>query len=457
MRPSPRRAYQPGFSLPPRLLVAAGVLFSLTCIAAPAKPQPSVGGMTGANSLMLDPSIRATGMGRASGAVFWGDGSDYWANAALLASGNWIRFERGRTQLVPELAKDVYLTTNRVTFARGGLGLLVAGYPIDAAGGSRLDYGVETATDVDGNPVGQIHPYEKTRSLGISGNILELVESVSAISGRRWPGLSRFADLGLGIVMNRTHVDLSPAGFTVPKPSADVSTYDKGLLARLTPYDAVDHEGFARPLDRVLPIRVDLAYGASSHNYTDARVDFPSPGSPIVRLRRIARSVHAALGFPGVARDALDGAGLGWLPASLTPLVSWGRAWEGEVEMIKDPATGDYIKGPEARYDGWEVTIANIYTYRQGHIEDPAGSLFGDTKGWSLGVHLKDLGGFSYEEATEPPTIYFTKTIHRKGFSVFVDPVKAWRAIRGSRGGARSDAGVLGRPETHASRLGPEG
>ena len=107
-------------------LMGALLLFQVT----PGRAQISGGAMV----LILDPSIRASGMGHASGSVFWGPDCDHWANPALLGYERGIRFEHGRTQLVPNLAPHVYFTTDRLTIGDRGLGIFLTGFPLGRPG-----------------------------------------------------------------------------------------------------------------------------------------------------------------------------------------------------------------------------------------------------------------------------------------------------------------------------------
>ena len=169
---------------------------------------------SGAQSLLVDTSVRASGMGRASNAVFWGDCPNYWSNPALLASQKGIKYEWGRTQLFPELAKDVFFTTKRLTAGWWGIGLFAAGRPMKSLGGTRLDYGVSIATDVDGNELGRFTSYEQTQSLGAAVSILELAGHALAASGVRTPPLARFGDVSIGWTEKKTHVFLAATGIT---------------------------------------------------------------------------------------------------------------------------------------------------------------------------------------------------------------------------------------------------
>lgn len=102
----------------------------LLCIslASPAHAQSSLA-ESGAQSLLIDPSVRSSGMGRSSNAVFWGSGPNYWSNPALLAFSRGVEYEWGRTQLVPDLASDVFFTSKRRLWATRESGFWWQGSP----------------------------------------------------------------------------------------------------------------------------------------------------------------------------------------------------------------------------------------------------------------------------------------------------------------------------------------
>src|SRR5262245_58238647 len=80
-------------------------------------------------SLDLDPSVRASGMGAASGAVFWGDDVNHWANPALLAYQKGFRYEWGNTRLVPGVAANVTFRREVLEMGGGGFAIWTAGQP----------------------------------------------------------------------------------------------------------------------------------------------------------------------------------------------------------------------------------------------------------------------------------------------------------------------------------------
>ena len=84
----------------------------------------------GVGALQVDPSIRGSGMGKATMALFWGPDPSHWRNPALVSYQRGIRYESGETQLVPDLADDVHLTTQSLTLGAWGLGLAFEGQPL---------------------------------------------------------------------------------------------------------------------------------------------------------------------------------------------------------------------------------------------------------------------------------------------------------------------------------------
>lgn len=419
-----------------RATITVAVLLALA-IQVPTSPTAaraaSPSSVSGAQSLLMDPSVRAGGMGRASSAVFWGMEPNAWSNPALLPYNSGFRYERGRTQLIPDLANDVYYTSKRVTAAFAGIGFQIAGRPLDGVGGHQLDYGVAYATDVDGNVVGSFHSIEEIESFGAGINLLEASEHFLRAIGRDVPAVSRYGDVSVGWAEKKTRVDLAPASVTLDGIAGlgSTMTHDSGVLFRLTPYNSIDYPGSLPGLDRIASLRIDVSYGRSTLNYDDARISYidHSQSDPVARIHRTGWAARAAIGFPSAARESMRRSGLGWLPDWISPLVQGGKAWDRELPMILDPATNSHLTGSTIRDEGWEVTFANIYSVRRGHIEDPDGFIIGDTSGWSVGLRWGNLAGFSYDEATVPQSI-FLGPVHRKAVSFFVDPLQVWSKLR---------------------------
>ena len=191
----------------PVLLLAASLVWvpSSTCAQS----------ASGAQSTFLDPSVESAGMGSAEVAVFWRETPDDWANPAHLGHQRGIRYSYGETQLVPDLADDVYFKTHRILLGGWGLGLNVSGKPIDTVGKLRLDYGKSYATDIDGNIIAVFSSYEEIRTLGVGVSLLELASNIAVATGGSPWGVGRWLMVELGHSWKDIVVDLAPANVTL--------------------------------------------------------------------------------------------------------------------------------------------------------------------------------------------------------------------------------------------------
>jgi hypothetical protein len=392
---------------------------------------------SGAQSLFIDPSVRSSAMGQSSNAVFWGEATNDWSNPALLAFRNGIQYEWGRTQLVPDLAENVFFTTKRLTLGGWGAGILVAGRPVDGFGGSRLDYGESFATDPDGNVIGSFRSYEDTHTFAAGANILELTQHLFQAGGSHLPDLCRYGDVAVGWSEKRTHVFLAPSIPTSGQPEIQgyATTHDSGVLARLTPYDGIDHAGLLPGLDRVLGARIDASYGGSTQNYNNAQIAYTALGEsdPIARVQIKGWAARAVLDMPRATRQEIRSGRNGWLIDLVTPLVSAGKTGSKQVPLAPDPVNGGLRSGTRIESSGWEITLLNIYSFRGGRIDDPQETVQGKTSGWGIGLRLKDLAGFSYDRAKVPQAMGLVR-VHRKALRFYINPIEVWSQFRSHPG-----------------------
>ena len=381
----------------------------------------------GAQSTYIDPSIRASGMGRAGVAVFWGGDANGWVNPALYAYHDGIRYQRGKTKLVPDLSDDVFFTSDQFTIAYGGIGVLIAGKPFDWLGGYELDYGKSIATDIDGNVVGVFSSLEKIQSIGLGFSVAQVLETVGRIVGTKLPPVSRFGDLSLGHTWKSVQVDLAPANVTLDQQAGkgEADQRDHGLLGRLTPYNSIDYPGMLPGLDRSVRLRFDIAYGSSAVNYdNDVTISYidASQADPIAKDSHYGWAFHLAAALPSQVQERPQGRGLA-VTDFLSSLVSFGLTSEHSQYAIHDAKIGTEISE-----NGWELELLRVATLRHGHIKDPAGTIDGDTWGFGVGVDYRGVGGFRYDHAKVPESV-FLSNFYRQGFTLYFDPIKLSRLI----------------------------
>ena len=372
-------------------------------------------------------------MGRASTAVFWGGDPNDFANPALLGYHQGVRLTHGKTRLVPDLADDVYLKTDRITLGLWGVGVSLVGRPIKGFGRDRLDYGESMATREDGTEIGTFNSYENLYSCGVGVNLVEFTENAVARRLHSPHPISQYGDVSFGYARKKTDVFLAPAWATPDGQDGNgsVKTDDAGVLVRLTPINTMDGPGIlavdselARVMEPLGGVRLDFAYGRSWLNRGRHYIVYvdQDQSDPIARVGKHGWSVRGALGLPPAARKTLDGAGLGFLAEGLAPLIQFGVArdrnhvewpnWNGRDRSQRD-----------IRDKGWELTVANVFTLRRGHIEDRDGDIIDDTSGWGLGLQVGRFGGFRYDHAVVPQARVLGR-VKRDGFTVFVRPLE---------------------------------
>jgi hypothetical protein len=372
-------------------------------------------------SMDFDTSIRSSGMGGASAGVAWGD-PNAWGNVASLSRVSGMRWEYSRTQLVPGLATDVWLRTNRMMFGGGGIGVSVLGAP-GGTDGVRLDYGISEETDLNGHLQGTFASFETVNGAAIGVSLPGLLSALSPANGAL-AQISDAFDLSLGISTKRTHIELAPMSLS---GVATATTYDLGVQARVSPLfiAAAPSQGGAPALRDLLLL--DLGVGYSELNAMGGTFTFlaDDASSPATRMHRVGTALRAGLHMPRqTAEDPLAA-----LLAGLDPLVA--------VSVAYDHDDG----GPhyKVNHTGYEITIANVYTFRHGQWTDRGGEIDGQTTGWGLGVPLGPWAGFRYDKSTVPQASGSgLPDVTRKGWTAWFDMVRVWQDLRiGTGSGAR--------------------
>jgi hypothetical protein len=395
----------------------------------------------GALSTTLDPSVRASGMGRAAAAVWWGVGPNAWANPALLGYERGVRYESGETQLIPDLANDVYFRSKRVLVGGGGLGVLNAGKPIHHLGNMRLSYGISQVTGPTGEPLGTFESYEELRPMGVGVCLGQAIETVARLAGRAVPRLSRYGDIAVGWAQQDVEVELTPALPGLPGfGSGRTHTEDVGLLVRLTPLDSFTGAGMFHGKGDVVRARLDVSFALSDLNRHRAALELGGPGGsadPTIEQKYQGWAARLAL-HPAGLSSALERDGLGWLDRTVSPMLSFGAAWDEYRQEYLSSTFADptpRLRTSDSDYRGWELTFLQVLSLRRGTVHDPDGSIHGTTTGWGVGASLAGALSVRYDhatvpQATDPTSGISLARVDRKAWTIAVDPVRAVHELR---------------------------
>lgn len=365
-----------------------------------------------ARSMDIDTSIRAAGMGGAGAGVGWG-GPSLWGNPAALALVRGFHWEHGRTQLVPGLADDVFLDSDRALLGVSGLAVSSMGEPL---GGLDLDYGENEATDGNGNVTGTFRSYERVESKGVAVSVVSLIDGLRRLRGQD-SALSAFGDFSYGI--QRKRAELNFGGF---RGKMDTDAEDWGVLARISPL----HPGFPQGNSQ---FTLDLGYGAALLSANDVEVDFEGFGaSPVTRTRRTGGAFRIA--FEGAGVIARGPGPLALIADGAVPLVELSMAFDDERvgQAVPIGARSPWPSFTVHRR-GFELGVANMAFVRFGHVEDRVGDIVGDTFGWGLQLPLADVAGVRFDHATMPQSPGLEE-VKRNGWSMWLDPLALVRRLR---------------------------
>ena len=406
---------------------------TLACLVAVTEFAGNARAQGAALSTNLDCSVRAAGMGQSSNGVFWGGDPDYWGNPSLLGYHSGVRYEYGSTQLVPDLADDVFFKTDRFTVAAYGLGFAFAGKPIDGVGSVFLDYGYSDATGPTGEDLGTFHSYEDISSWGMGLSLGRATQAIWQAAAQTSPSILRYADVGFGFNHKDVVVQLVPEipGFPGTGPATGKAD-DSGWFFRVSPYNSFDGPGYSGAVDRSVQLALDVSYGISTINRGQPTLDF-GDGSPdqMIEEDRKGWAAHIAVQPVSLTR-AMEDDNLAWLARSLSPTISFGAAWDDNTQHYVgyDYLTGESFPAhSDITKSGWELTLLNVFSLRHGHVTDPDGQIDGDTDGWSLGYAMSGVAGFRYDQAkvpqaTDPSTGLALASVDRHAWTFFIDPLR---------------------------------
>jgi hypothetical protein len=367
-------------------------------------------------SLDIDPSVRAAGMGLASDAVFWDAGTNHWGNPALLGNQRGIAYEWGSTQLVPGLPADIDFTTNVLKLGGAGLGLAFSGKPL-GLGGLHLDYGQSEGTDDQGNPSGTFDTYEQIDAWSFGVSLARAGETIARLTGHDPEDVSRYGDVAFGMTGKKLEMNLGPT------ESGGTNAHDLGVMVRFSPTQFIPN---VRDV-----FGLDFSYGRSNLSDGNPTVSLPSESTAVEvsEHQRRGLAVRGTLDWPTMSASM---GGPAWLWKGLHPLLSVAHA--DDHSRISASISTDETDG-----DGWEVTLANVYSWRTGHYHDVLGQIDGDTRGWSVGLPIAGLGGVRYDFARLPAAQDTgLPDLERHAVTAWIDALEVWRLAHGETPAASS-------------------
>jgi hypothetical protein len=299
---------------------------------------PTLAQTAGAASLSLTPGARADGMGRAFVALPTDAASNWWNPAGLA-------YEKGRvftlmhTQLVPDLADDVY-------YENLGYAMHLPGWGGIGASLVYLGYGKSMATREDGIELGMFTSYEISPQVHIGTEVMK--------------------GLAAGLTLKYVYVNLAPSWATPDgKPgTGDTFAADIGVLLRL------------RDMVPTFPMPVNFGVNVQNLGPNIAYID-EDQSDPIGRNVKI-----------GVGAQVLN------LP-KLTGIIAYD--FNKSLVVLEDRSGHRSMSDQPIHDVGAEITYGEFVSARAGYIYDKQGDIRDPTFGVGFLISLGSNNlGFDY-------------------------------------------------------------
>jgi len=321
-------------------------LLTLTILAAVALTAPSQSafavGEAGVPSMIIPPGARANGMGEAYVAIAE-DATAAWWNVGGLAFVKNNNLALMHTQLVPDLANDVYYEFLGYSHQLKGFGTISLSLIY-------LTYGESVATNVQGLQTGTFKSWEASGYLSFA--------------------LPVTPNLGIGLTGKFIHADLAPADLTLDQLDGTGSTVavDAGLLYKAP--------GFLFVNDRSLRLGAALTNLGPDISFIDQEQSDPLP----ITLR---------MGFAWTAVQS--------------DVSNWLMTFDLEQSLVWLIDDNTDTRRSEIYHIGTEYRYINLLAGRIGYVYDKDGDFKDATYG--LGFIYKDSVTLDYANVPQATTL----------------------------------------------------
>lgn len=362
----------------------------------------------------VDPSARGAAMGSLGVAALREPATASWRNPALLG------YQRGVGYAWSELdfgISDFSVDSHRMTFGGFGLGVALAGWPIDALGGTGYSLQLHTVYEP-----GEIDRYEEDRnSVALGANILEIASHLIPDRSARLARAARLADLSAGAAVHRVRSN------RLLNDGETVQSTDAGIALRVSPIGKAGLS--ARGLS------LDAAAGYAWHCLGDTDYEYGDEFTRtlwLISSRHYGGSLRLALDLPAGWADRLRAGRLPWLAEALSPLLALEAGRERTERTSHDWPGGVYNDDPVthlARKEGWEVSLAGVIAVRGGEVENGYGWPLGSTKGWGISLPLAGYGRLSYDRASQEYGTDLRLEQTLQSLTLSLDAQRIWRRL----------------------------
>lgn len=269
---------------------------------------------------------------------------------------------------------DMYYNCALVNIGYKGVGITLPAPNASGKLGINMDFGVQEWTDETGQSMGNFHSWEDAAVYGIAVNPIEITRQF--VKGNS--PLDYF-DLAVGVNQLSITSNLGPvtgSSESGNRGTAKTTSTDIGFIAKVN-YTVADY------------LRLEGVYGESRFNYYNKKISYIDAESedPIYTRTNTGYALSLALLSEKFLSDFIEPRYM-FFDNILTL-----RYLNGVLDqnMPKD-ITGS----------GTEIGFLDTFYYRSGRYDDDSGYINGDTKGWGINLHYKDIVAYNFNYASYP-------------------------------------------------------
>ena len=326
---------------------------------------------------LINPSATDVAFGLKSGtANIWNTSPlSVWSNPAKLGYHNGFAYGYSHDPWFENVFSDMYHQSSYISYGWNGIGILLPAPSAKSRWGTIMSFGELEWTDEFGNVIGTFESYDACSKFAFGINSLEFVSNF--ISNKNIRSLQCYGELSVGFNYDMTHSELIPEGTSfIPdslSATADAHSSGIGLIGRISPLNEMNVLGGFCTLD--------ITGGLYYLNHSKEKItyindpDFLPWGTYSAFSGKISIKKDILL-----SKNAQSGSA-NFTDNLFSFYYSQDNAQYGE-KSDNNPSIWSY---------GYEVTLLDIFSIRNGHYKDEVGEVEGDTHGIGLNLNYRDI------------------------------------------------------------------
>lgn len=354
---------------------------------------------------MINPSATDVAFGLGSGAAnIWNTSPlSVWSNPAKLRYHNGFAFEQSDDPWFEKVFSDMNYHSSYISYGWKGIGILIPAPSAKNHWGTFMEYGEYDMLDEYGNVIGTYESYDSCSKFAIGIDAIKFLSDINLISPESKQKMESVYEISTGVSVDFLRSTISPEGTTEGFSSSI------GCLGRYSPYNKLS------PLGRFYTL--DVVGGIVFVN--PFRFKIKSPGES--KSDPLPWGTHPALSSKiSIIKDLVPNLQLNpFLDNIVDNLLSLYVSYDYTLY-------GDFSNNNTGEHGyGYEITLLNIFSIRNGMYNDENGDVIGNTFGYGINLNYKDIFQLQYNFVKFPAGGY-QKEQEKTDYMIRIDFLRAY-------------------------------